>query len=649
MLTAHGVRIAFGPHEVLRGIDWGIPPGSRWGLVGVNGSGKTTLLKILAGLETPDAGSVDRPGKSTVAYLPQEGGDLREGTLLQAILAPFTEIAAMEAEIERLHHELAAGVGPPEVVSRRLGEVQHRFEAAGGFRLEAEARAVLTGLGFEAEDYRRDIREFSGGYRTRALLGSLLLRRPDYLLLDEPTNHLDLEGISWLESYLPDLPSAVVIVSHDRLLLNRLAGSIAELERGVIRVFRGNYDRYRVESEAIRARARAAAAREEKRIAQVQRFIDRYRYDKKRARQVQDRIRMLEKQERTEVPPEETTWRFRFPAIARPPRRIVELRRVSKSFGDASVLRHVDLTVERGERVAVVGPNGCGKTTLLKVAAGLLPADGGDVDPGEGVVGRYAAQHLLETFTPGRTVLEELEVIAPMRRQGELRSLLGILQFSGDDVFKSVEALSGGEKNRLALARLVLDPGNFLLLDEPTNHLDLLAREALEEALVEYEGAVIFASHDRYFINRVAHKVAGFESGRVVVVEGGYDAWQETVRRARERGSIPEPAAPRERAAGCVRPSRREERRAAAEARNARNRALRELREKVASLEKAIEKSEARLDEIAAALSDTATYRTEGLAESLGREQKSLSAELSDLMRRWERASAELHAAEAAL
>jgi ATP-binding cassette subfamily F protein 3 len=645
MLTARGVRRSFGPHEVLLGVDWAVPPGSRWGLIGPNGCGKTTLLEILSGIQPPDDGKVERPGRTTVAYLPQEGGALSEGSLLEAILSPFTEIASMEAEILRLQESLARleAAGEGDRIASQLGDLQHRFEAAGGFRIEAEAKVILGGLGFAPEDHRRPITEFSGGYRTRALLGSLLLRRPDYLLLDEPTNHLDLDGIQWLEEYLNDLPSAVVVVSHDRLFLNRTVQSIAEMDRGRIVVFRGNYDRYRKEKAGRLERARAAATREEKKAAQVERFIERFRYKASKARQVQDRVRMLERLERTEVPVEETAWGFRFTIPSRLPGVVLELQDVTRSFGDQPVLKGISLTLMRGERVALVGPNGCGKTTLLRIAAGMLATDGGEVRLGEKVIVRYVAQHLIEALAPGRTVFEEVQSLAPGAGRGEIRSLLGIFQFSGEDVFKNVDLLSGGEKNRLALARLVLQPGHLLLLDEPTNHLDLAAREALEAALLAHEGSVLLVSHDRYFINRVAHRVAGFHEGRLRMVSGGYDDYLAFLRDGGNAGGSA--GLPRE-GKEAARTRRKEERRVAAEARNARSRIVKGLRRKVEGLESEISGLEERLQEIRVILADTATYRKEGLAESLGREEKILSSELEGLFERWEEAGRSLREAE---
>ncbi len=540
-----------------------------------------------------------------------------------------------------------------ERMTVHAGELQHRFEVAGGFRIESEAKRILTGLGFSIEDQQRPLGEMSGGYRMRAALGSLLLKSPDYLLLDEPTNHLDLEAVAWLESFLAEAPSALIIVSHDRVFLNRLAGGIADLERGQVTVYKGNYDRYRVEKEQARERARAAAAQEAHRVAEVERFIERFRYKATKARQVQSRIKMLEKMKRTQVAPEEKTWRFLLPPAPRSAARVLHLAGVRKAFGERRVLGGeaggLDLDLYRGDRVALLGPNGSGKSTLLKIVAGLIPADAGEVDPGEKVIMHYFAQHVLETLTPGRTVLEEMQAWAPSRTPGELRSLLGIFQFSGEEAFKQVDVLSGGEKNRLALARLMLDPGNFILLDEPTNHLDLPAREALEDALARYDGTLMFVSHDRYFINKVATRAAGLKDGRLVIHDGGYDAYraslvEEPGPAARATADAAEEAST---ARGPAARRSREEKRAKAEARNERNRRLKSFRDRVAALEEAITQAESRLDEIDARMADPSVYRQEGEARALGERRKTTQEELSRLDRQWEEAQRRLEKAEA--
>ncbi|HEU4403505.1 MAG TPA: ABC-F family ATP-binding cassette domain-containing protein [Candidatus Polarisedimenticolia bacterium] len=687
MIRLQGVTKAYGVHEVLKGIDLGIPPRSRIGLVGPNGAGKTTILRLIASVEEPDRGTIDVTRGMALGYLPQEGARLAEGTVLDALLAPFAEVAVMERDLEQMHEEMATARGERlDTLIRRSGDLQHRFEAAGGFELESQAKAILGGLGFAPGDHARPLREFSGGYRMRAALGALLLRRPDFLLLDEPTNHLDLEAIAWLEAFLSDIPSALLIVSHDRTFLNRLVSSIAEVDRGRVVLWPGNYDQYRVAKEQARELALKKAASEAHRVEEVERFIERFRYKATKARQVQSRIKMLDKMERTEVMAEEHSWRFTFPNVPRSAQRVALLGGVCQSYGERAVLKGLDLEIWRGDRIALVGPNGCGKSTLLQVVAGRLPADAGTLEIGDKVVLHYFAQHVLETLTRGRTVLEEMQAWSPSKAPGQLRSLLGIFQFSGDDVFKKVEVLSGGEKNRLALARLTLDPGNFLLLDEPTNHLDLPTREALEDALAGFGGTLLFVSHDRYFINRVATRVAAFRDGRLALYDGGYDDYlaAERVGAAVKRpaaGPARQPARPEQGGGGAARdaavkgrarsgpgrrqeppagpaeahrPARgggagREQRRVEAETRNQRNRELRTFRDRVAALEAAILPHETRLKEIEATMAAGDTWKDPALARRLGEEKKSIEIELAHLYDDWDEATSDLQREEARL
>jgi ATP-binding cassette subfamily F protein 3 len=672
MIRLQDVRRAFGVHEVLGGVDWAIPPRSRVGLVGPNGAGKTTLLRLIAGQDEPDRGTIAITSGQSIGYLPQEGAHLAQGTVLEAVLAPFADIAAMEEELSRLHHDMATATGKhQENLLRRSGDLQHRFEAGGGFHLETQAKMILGGLGFAPEDHARPLREFSGGFRMRAALGALLLRKPDYLLLDEPTNHLDLEAVDWLEAFLSDVPSALVIVSHDRTFLNRLVASIAEVEGGRVHVWTGDYDRYRTAKEEEREQAIKKAAQEAHRISEIERFIERFRYKATKARQVQSRIKMLEKMERTEV--KERSWRFSFPNVPRSAQRVARLSRVRKSYGTQEVLKELDLEMWRGDRVALVGPNGCGKSTLLRLVAEREPADDGTIEIGEKVVLHYFAQHVLETLTPGRTVLDEMQAWGPGRAPGQLRSLLGIFQFSGDDVFKKVEVLSGGEKNRLALARLTLDPGNFLLLDEPTNHLDLPTREALEDALAGFGGTLFFVSHDRYFINKVATRVAAFRDGRLELSDGGYDDYLVATGRtgnirppasagaARANGlraGAPAPPSAARRSGSRDRggaaasdggqepqpaPTKgRERRRAEAAERTRRNRQLGIFRNRITALEAEILPLETRLKEIETAMSTGDIYREPGLARRLGEEKKSVEIELAHLYDEWDEATSDL-------
>jgi ATP-binding cassette subfamily F protein 3 len=671
------VTRAYGVHEVLKGVDWGVSPRARVGLIGPNGAGKTTLLRVIAGREEPDKGTVTLTPGMTLGYLPQEGARLAEGTVLDALLAPFEKVAALERELEGLHHEMATAQGERlTTLIRRAGDVQHRFEAADGFNLETQAKTILGGLGFAPEDHGRPLREFSGGFRMRAALGALLMQQPDYLLLDEPTNHLDLEAVQWLEQFLLDARSALVVVSHDRMFLNRLVTSIAEIHDGEVHAWSGNWDQYREQKEQARALAEKKAASEAHRVAEVERFIERFRYKATKARQVQSRIKMLEKMERTEVMAEEHTWSFSFPPVNRSAQRVALLSSLHKSYDGRPVLKGLDLEVWRGDRIALVGPNGCGKSTLLRLVAGREPSDGGLVEIGEKVVIHYFAQHVLETLQAGRRVIEELQAWAPGRTEGALRSLLGIFQFSGDEVFKKVEVLSGGEKNRLALARLCLDPGNFLLLDEPTNHLDLPTREALEEALASYGGTLLFVSHDRYFINRVATKVAAFTDGRVKVYDGGYDDYLVAVRGiavtakaaalaratattappavkslALKTATTEQPATPMRdaKSSGGSPDDRRAQRRHDAESRNQKNRSLRVYKERVEKIEAGILPLETRLKEIEAAMSAPDVWSDPARGRSLGEEKKTIEIELAHLYDDWDHATSELQSEEARL
>src|SRR5213080_1816799 len=410
-----------------------------------------------------------------------------------------------------------------EALTARYGDLLHRFEALGGYRLETAARAILGGLGFRTDEVTRPLAEFSGGWRMRAALARLLLLHPSILLLDEPTNHLDLESLGWLESFLADYDGTVVVVSHDRYFLNRMVTSIADLGPAGLVVYPGDYDDFLVEREARRELLEAQARNQAKRIAEIERFIERFRYQATKARQVQSRIKMLERIERVEVGREARGIRFAFPAPPRTGRRVAALRAARKAYGDNVVYAGVTFEVERGERVALVGPNGAGKSTLLRLLAGVLPLDGGERALGAHVAVHYYAQHQLDALTPALTVLEELERAAPELGQTRLRTILGAFLFSGDTVDKKIAVLSGGEKARVALAKMLVRPAALICMAEPTNHLDLAAREVLEQALVTFPGTIVFISHDRYFINRLATTVVEIIRGTLTRHPGNYD------------------------------------------------------------------------------------------------------------------------------
>ncbi|HWM78040.1 MAG TPA: ABC-F family ATP-binding cassette domain-containing protein, partial [Methylomirabilota bacterium] len=451
---------------------WRIGRGERIGLVGPNGAGKTTLCRILAGEEPPDAGHVHRDTGVSVGYLPQDVGGHEAGTVLAEALSGFEEVWRLEAELERLAG-LMADPAAGEAATERYGEIQHRFEALGGYRLEAQAKIILGGLGFAPDDVHRTLAEFSGGWRMRAALARLLLLAPDLLLLDEPTNHLDIESLQWLEGFLSSYEGSVVVVSHDRYFLNRMVTSIAEVADGVITLYAGDYDHFLVEREARQALLEARARNQAKRVAEIERFVERFRYQATKARQVQSRVKMLDKLERIEVGRGARRIRFTFPQPPRTGRLVGRLVGIHKAYGPTVVYDGVDFEVERGQRVALVGINGAGKSTLLKILAGVLAIDAGERTLGTHVGVHYYAQHQLDALDPSRTVLEELEVADPASSIERLRSILGSFLFSGDDADKRVAVLSGGEKARVALAKMLVRPAALLCLDEPTNHLDI--------------------------------------------------------------------------------------------------------------------------------------------------------------------------------
>ena len=523
MIQLESVSKGYGGQTLFHDLTWTIVGGERIGLVGPNGAGKTTLCRILAGVEAPDEGRVSRARATTVGYLPQEVAVAGDRSVLGEALSGFEEVWRLEREMEEVAAALATTPADGEALTARYGDLQHRFEALGGYRLETDAKTILGGLGFRAGEVTRLVTEFSGGWRMRAALARLLLLRPSLLLLDEPTNHLDLESLGWLESFLADYDGTVVVVSHDRYFLNRMVTSIADLGPGGLTVYPGDYDDFLVEREARRQLLEAQARNQAKRIAEIERFIERFRYQATKARQVQSRVKMLERIERIEVGRDARHIRLAFPPPPRTARRVASLRGIAKAYGDNVVYRGVDFEVERGEKVALVGVNGAGKSTLLKMLAGALSYDAGERTLGAHVAVHYYAQHQLDALNTNHMVLEELEAAAPGLGHTRVRTILGAFLFSGDAVDKKVSVLSGGEKARVALAKMLVHPAALLCLDEPTNHLDLASREVVEEALAAFPATIVFISHDRYFINRIATRVVHVDRGVLTNYLGGYD------------------------------------------------------------------------------------------------------------------------------
>ncbi|MBZ5619921.1 MAG: ABC-F family ATP-binding cassette domain-containing protein [Acidobacteriia bacterium] len=539
-LTGAGKR--YGPKILFEHVDWLVTPHERAGLVGANGTGKSSLLKVLAGIEGLDSGSLTMQKGVTLGYLPQEGLTLSGRTVFAECMTVFSELRALEDEQEHLAHRMAElDPASPEYtqVAERFHRVDGEFRARDGYAIEAQVGSVLSGLGFSQRDWKRRTEEFSGGWQMRIALAKLLLEKPNLLLLDEPTNHLDLEARNWLEEYLLSYPNAFVLVSHDRYFLDVTVRKIAELWNKDLHFYTGGYTRYDLQKTERRAQLQAAYENQQDRIRQLEAFINRFRYQATKAKQVQSRIKELEKIEKIEIPPEEKTIHFKFPQPKPSGRVVAEFKNVAKSYGDLLVFSEVDFIIERGERVALVGVNGAGKSTLIKLLAGAEPVSAGAYTLGHNAQPDYFAQDQYKELDPDARMIDDMAMVAPRANNQELRSILGCFLFSEDDVFKTIGVLSGGERNRYALARMLMMPSNFLLLDEPTNHLDMRAKDVLLTALEEYSGTVVFVSHDRYFIDKLATRVFEVESGRVHVFPGNYEdyLW-------RKSGAGPNPGQP---------------------------------------------------------------------------------------------------------
>jgi len=516
----------FGPKVLFQELDWLITPRDRVGLVGANGTGKTTLLKILADSEGLDYGSITRQRGTNYGYLPQDGLTLSGKSVFGECMAVFSNIHQMQKELEQLAQrmgEIDHEGAEYEQVAERFHRIQAELQSRDGYSIEAEVGSVLNGLGFKKEDWDRATEEFSGGWQMRIALAKLLLQKPNLLLLDEPTNHLDLESRNWLEQYLTAYPYAYVLISHDRYFLDVTVNKIAELWNKRVYFYPGNYEKYLAQKAERRAQLEAAYRNQHDKVEQLQAFINRFRYQATKAKQVQSRIKELERMEKIEIPPDEKTIHFNFPQPTPSGRMVVEAKDLSKSYGPKQVFSNANFVMERGDRIALVGVNGAGKSTLIRLLAGLEPPTGGEIRLGHNVDVDYFAQDQYKALDPNARMLDDLYGIAPRSTQTELRSLLGCFLFSEDDVFKTIGVLSGGERNRYALAKMLQHPSNFLLLDEPTNHLDLRAKDVLLEALQKFTGTVVFVSHDRYFIDRLATCVFEIGGGKVEVYPGNYE------------------------------------------------------------------------------------------------------------------------------
>ena len=524
MLQFINLSLSFGGQELFRNLNWHVRKGERIALVGPNGAGKTTLFRLIVGQLEPDAGSVQRGREATIGYLPQEGITITGRPLFTEARSALPQLTEIQRELAAIHDALErqdVGAEEHDELLARYGDLQHRFEELGGFRADAEVAKVLTGLGFHESQFEQPTETFSGGWQMRLALAKLLLQQPDILLLDEPTNHLDLDSLLWLESYLRAYVGSVIIISHDREFLDRLVTRIASLYRQTITEYTGNYSSFERQFEFELEAHRKAYEEQQEEIARIQRFIDTFRYNARKASQVQSRVKQLDKLERIEPPQSLPKGvRFHFPPAPRSGRVVIELHNVSKQYDSLQVFRDVNLVIERGERVALVGVNGAGKSTLSRILSGVEEATTGERRLGHQVVLDYYAQQQADRLTSDNTVYDEIARNASLAMTPELRTLLGAFLFSGDAVNKKVAVLSGGEKSRLALAKMLLQPSNFLILDEPTNHLDMRTKDVLREALLQFGGTFLIVSHDRYFLNGLVTKVIEMQHGQLVVYPG---------------------------------------------------------------------------------------------------------------------------------
>lgn len=541
MLRLEHVSKIYPTGEVLKDINWEVKPGDRIGLVGVNGAGKSTQLKIIAGEMEPTTGEVIRPNSLKIAYLTQEFEVDPSRTVREEFWTVFHEANAVHHALTEVHSKMeTADPATLDILIDKMDKLQRKFEALDGYGLDSQIEKILPEMGFSSEDGDRLVSAFSGGWQMRMSLGKILLQTPDLLLLDEPTNHLDLETIEWLENYLRGLTTPMVVVSHDRAFLDRLCNQIVETERGVSSTYLGNYSAYLLQKEEMQAAQLSSYERQQKEIEKQQTFVDRFRASATRSTQAKSREKQLDKIERIEAPTGSMrTLRFRFPDAPRSGRETVMIENLVKSYGEKILFLDANLLIERGDRIAILGPNGAGKSTLLHMMVGIEKPDEGSVKLGEhNVIMGYFEQNQAEALDLDKTVVETIHDEVPKWSNEEVRTLLGRFLFSGDTAFKKVESLSGGEKARLALAKMLLRPVNLLILDEPTNHLDIPAKEMLEEALQNYEGSAIIVSHDRFFLEQVANKIVEVRDGELRLYRGDYQYYLDKIEEEKEQAKL---------------------------------------------------------------------------------------------------------------
>jgi ATP-binding cassette subfamily F protein 3 len=651
MLSINNLSLQYGSKHIFRDVSAQVYDGDRIGLAGVNGTGKSTLLKIMCGELETDPGTVTRASWFTVAYLPQEITiELGRRTLYDEAESAFDEALAHQREFEEIGEQMAGlAENSPELehLLERQGELQHLLEGHDIFRIRPEIERILFGLGFSRPDLDRPVSDFSGGWIMRLLLAKLLLKKPSLLLLDEPTNHLDLDSLTWMEEFLLQYQGAMVIISHDRAFLDRVTTRTWELSLGRLTTYKGNYSHYLVEKEQRMELERAAYDNQQAMIKQTERFITRFRAKSTKARQVQSRAKQLEKLERIELSETERTIHFSFPPAAPSGRDVLQLKGVNKDFDGKTVFRDVNLDLQRGDKLAVVGVNGAGKTTLLRIMAGLEPARG-TIRQGHNVILTYFGQHQARELSGELSVLDTVYHAAQDMTITRVRSLLGAFLFTGDEVEKKVQVLSGGEKSRVALARMLIKPANLMLLDEPTNHLDITSQEVLQEAMAQYEGTIIVVSHNRYFVNSFVNKVLEIRDGRATLYLGNVDDYLETRRKLEEdeagRAKGPAQTKKQEPDSGARKAQRRER----AKQRQQLSATLKPWKKKALEAEKKIEPLEERQAELESLMADPDLYADQQRWSKTSKEYNDIKRRLERLYEQWEQAQEKIEEIEAA-
>jgi len=648
LVTISKLSLSFLGRELFHEIGFQVEPGSRIGLVGPNGSGKTTLLKLMAGEISPDKGEITRAKGARIGYLPQDVRTALSGTLLQSVLDSVPGRIGLREEITRAEEALSKGQGKGDqlklaehlaTLHQEMIDLDVRFPPH-------DAERILSGLGFKEDDFAVSISQLSEGWKMRAALASLLYQRPDLLLLDEPTNHLDIPSVHWLEQFLQAYKGAMVLVSHDKDLLNRQISRIISIEQDGMKTYRGNYDSFLTSREEERKILEAQAKHQEQRVREAERFIDRFRAKASKARQAQSKIKLLKKMELVESYRPQKKVHFSFPPVDRSGRQVVAMRGVAKGFNDKGLYNNLNLTVLREERIAIIGPNGSGKTTLLRMIAGELNPDRGEIRLGHKVSTSYFAQHHLDMLDPAKTIVEEVSTSVSNDTIGAVRNICGAFLFSGDEVDKPIGVLSGGEKARVSIAKLLVKPGNLMLMDEPTNHLDLISSEILIDALATYHGTMVFVSHNQSFVNRLATKIWDIRGGEVEEYPGSlYEYYDHLDRISASSASSYDDQPDRTPQGSQAKGDRKAQRREQAEKRKRIRAALKPIEDRLMGLERRITELEKRQKELEAILSDPEIFADSNRGVSYMNEYREVREKLNELMGRWEYGQGELEAA----